>query len=258
MKKSAIFGLFAVAVAAVTLVAVTVQSQPIGVTPVPAPNPHPVRPIPIGPGGTYTGPGDTVPPGGGGTGGGGACANLNCTSPSTVCGAGRVCPVVWRPRQVPGCYNCSCDDYLHPIISYDLSFDALLQLCNTACVDTNGDITVRVTIPSACDAQVFMSNWLVYGAFTGFPTMPPVGSVVVSPCVNGNGLGLLGDQCVRTRASGCIDCNDAVISFTFNRDCMCSALTAWVTVLSAQGVPYASYKNNWMLNVSATSCMICE
>ncbi len=257
MKRSTACGVAAVALSTVLLVAVGVQSRP-GATP--HPPAQPIVPIPVpNPGGTYGGPGDTVPFGGGPN---PNCVNNNCTPPASRCGMGVSCPVTWTPNIDPHCFNCVCDTDLHPINSFSVTFDSMLQLCNSGCVDANGDITIRHDFYNVCDAQVFESRLLIFAGFNNYPAMPPGGSVVVRPCVNGSctpfGCGQLGPACRTSVPTTCLGCNDVSISLTFNAACMCNALNAWITTLSAQGIPYASYSNFWLLNITATTCQICE
>jgi hypothetical protein len=217
----------------------------------------PPRQLPIG-GGTYSGPGDTVPPGSGGTGPG--CSGLLCGTAPTACGT-PICTATWTPAPVTGCFSCICDDDQHPVQAYHLTLENLrLLACNSSCTDASGNISVEITGVNACQASVFLSRWLIHGSW---PNMPISATVPVLACVNGQIMcnpgaecTALGVNCREVKISNCLECASATVTLTFNRDCMCTALNAWFTQMTP--AQWNAYKNTWMLHVAFTKCTVCD
>lgn len=131
-----------------------------------------------------------------------------------------------------------------------------------ACTDPDGTMSVEITsFSGACRATAVMSSWLLHGTFAN---MPITATVPVLACVNGQPLcgppgdcSALGMNCQTIKRSRCLECEVTTVTLTFDRDCMCNALSAWKDYLVSID-QWDNYKDKWILNVGFTTCATCD
>jgi|TARA_B100000959_G_scaffold133634_1_gene140083 hypothetical protein len=201
---------------------------------------------PIGSGGHYEGPGDTVPP----------CDG--CPVPPVQCEMplGNLCdaPVCEELDWVADEYLCKFPVfgiYQEPVWTqgFMLTMGDIIEALQSgaACADEYGNITACIDSPFPVDeVHVFESGWI-----NGYAGAPIGESVSATVCFDGTPtiVGWSFDQ-----VSYNYDCELATVCLTFSAECMQSALMDWY----ASGVDMSSYSNSWLFYVDFISCDPCE
>jgi hypothetical protein len=216
----------------------------------PIPGGGSVGPIGFGGGGTYEGPGDTVPPGPG-NGNIGICTmNL----PPVVCSGTPSCDSGWDwtpddPRCVWPKFGPFSEDPLYAQ-GFMLTIGDVLQLFQqgNACIDSYGNITACIMAPiDVHEVHVFQSGW-INGYIANVPIADAVGATV---CVDGT---LLMSGWSFQEVAQARPCDYPTVCVSFNAECLFEALRDW----SESGVDLNQWSNSWLFYVDFVSCMPCE
>jgi hypothetical protein len=201
---------------------------------------------PIGGGGHYEGPGDTVPP----------CDT--CTPPPSqctmslgyVCGGPECNNLDWVADQLVCKYPQFGNTGLRVwsqgcMLTLGDIIDALQN--GTACIDEYGNVTTRVDSPFPVDeVHVFESGWI-----NGYEPAPISQSVSATVCFDGTPtiVGWAFNQVAFD-----YDCELATVSITFSAACMQQALLGWYW----NGTDLGSNSDSWLFYVDFISCDPCE
>jgi hypothetical protein len=200
---------------------------------------------PIGGGGHYEGPGDTVPP----------CDDCEVPPAQCVMPLGNVCFAEECPELewVPDAQICK-----YPVFGgqdlvwaqgYMLTVGDVIEALQSgnACADEFGNITTCIDSPFPVDeAHVFES-----GMINGYVPSPIDESVTATVCFDGE-VSIVGWSF--NQVSYNYDCEFATVCITFSADCIQGALMDWY----ANGTDMGSIWNQWLFYVDFISCEPCE
>lgn len=219
-------------------------------TALPVPGGGGVGPIIVGGGGTYEGPGDTVPPGSG-SGDIGMCTmNL----PPAVCDVDPACDLGWdwtpdESRCVWPKFGPPTNDPLYAQ-GFMLTIGDVMEMFDqgAACIDAYGNITACIAAPfDVHEVHVFQSGWI-----NGYNHNAPIDEAVsTTVCVDDDLLmsGWSFEELAQARP-----CDYPTVCVTFNAQCLFAAMQDW----AQSGVDLNAWSNAWLFYVDFVSCMPCE
>jgi len=204
--------------------------------------------IPFGNGGTYEGPGDTVPPGNGNN-------NIGmCTMllPPVVCDATPQCDEGWQwAPEDPRCtWPALPPGTQWPLLAQGFQFtigDAM-DMLGPDCVDWQGNITICLNSPfEVREVHVFQSDWI-----NGHDRTAPIDAAVSTAVCIGDDIVNVGwsfDEIVRGE-----NCEFVQVCITFNAECLRDALLDW----QKAGVDLNAWSGKWLFYVDFVSCLECD
>ncbi len=249
--------LSAAALAAANLgaLAVAAQSRPIAVpivqiSGIPIPGGGGLVPVPWGNGGTYGGPGDTVPPGPGEH----HIGMCTMSLPPAVCDASPACSLGWewepdQPRCVWPQFG-PATGYQHYAQGFRMTISTMVDLLENAgsCVDQQGNITICIDAPFPThEVHVFESGWI-----NGYERTAAIEDAVsTAVCIDGEIVmaGWAFDEIAR--AAGC---TYPQVCITFNAECMWAALQDWAEA----GINLDAWGDAWRFYVDFVRCDPCD
>ncbi|MBT5584523.1 MAG: hypothetical protein HOJ54_11040 [Phycisphaerae bacterium] len=209
-----------------------------------------VGPIIFGGGGTYGGPGDTVPPGPGNHHIGMCTMNF----PPNVCDSGPACNLGWE--WTPDEPRCEWPAFLpsttEPLYAqgFKLTAGDVLEMLDqgTACVDAYGNITACIQAPfDVHEVHVFQSGWT-----NGYNQNAAINNAVsTTVCVDGDLLmsGWPFEEVAQARP-----CDYPIVCISFNAECIAQALQDW----AASGTNLDEWSDAWLFYVDFVSCTPCD
>ncbi len=229
-----------------TIAAATHPEAPPTVTTITPPSGGDVDGQPIGGGGHYEGPGDTVPP----------CDG--CTPPPSQCtmSLGYVCngneclDLEWGADD----YVCKYPQFgfsSTPVVTqgYYLTLGEIIDSMQNgaACIDEYGNVTTRIGSPFPVDeVHVFES-----GMINGYSPAPIAQSVSATVCFDATPT-IIGWSF--NQVSYDYDCEFATVTISFNAACLQQALIGWYS----SGTNMNDYWNDWLFYVDFVGCDSCE
>jgi hypothetical protein len=238
-------------VAAVVMMAATSVAGPgFSLQQISVPGGGGIGPIPWGNGGTYEGPGDTVPPGIGEH----TMGMCGMQLPPVVCDATAQCDLGWQwtadsercvwPRFRPGVGL--------PLLAqgFMLRPDTVIEMLQSgaACLDGFGNITVCVESPfEAHEVHVFQS-----ASINGYSSDAAIDDAVSTAVCIDDELVLAGwsfEELAQARP-----CDYPTVCITFRAECMIEALRDWADA----GVRPDGWGNSWFFYVDFVSCTPCD
>ena len=207
-------------------------------------------PIPWGNGGTYEGPGDTVPPGTGGHQIGMCTMNL----PPVVCDAWPQCSEGWEwAPDTPRCVWPQFGPAVGaPVLTqgYGLTINTVIGMLENGaeCIDQYGNITACVEAPfEVHELHIFQSGWI-----NGYvPDAAIKQAVSPAVCIDHN-IQMAGwsfQEIAQSRP-----CDYPMVCITFNAQCMMQALRDW----QSAGIDLSQWGGSWLFYVDFVSCMPCD
>ncbi len=207
-------------------------------------------PIPWGNGGTYGGPGDTVPPGSGGH----QIGLCTMELPPVVCGGSPSCGLGWEwiPEPVRCVWPRFGPGVGYPLYAegFKMTIGTMMDLLESGddCRDALGNITICVDAPFPThEVHVFESGWI-----NGYDRDAAINDAVSTAVCIDNDIVMAGWAFEEiARASGC---TYPTVCITFNAACMEAALQDWAKA----GIDLNAWSDAWLFYVDFVSCDPCE